>query len=252
MSMHTKFTPERQALVLTLLKNGALLSGAARHAGVSRQTLFNWLTSEDDKYQEFQEQVYVAQGFAQVRIEMEVYAHDPKFWLLCGPARERYDKDGTLIEGWARGPGRPPIVKTVTIPPAQAPSGEELVKAVLAAIEEAPDLRAKFLALLDKEPVAAPTSPAMAEPVQHLPTGNGLANGTTVNGVANDAHAADPVKNVKNGVAAPARPAARPGVNGAGQPTSAARGRKQPHDWPGLASIANDSGNCLALSITGP
>lgn len=141
MSMPTKFTPERVAIILDTLRQGAMLAGAACCAGITRQTLHNWMTSTEEKFLAFQEDVELARGVARAQIEMHVYRKDPKFWLLSGPGRERYDNEGNLVEeGWAR-PSRP------RKPSRRMPmDGEEMETAILAAVQQSPDLRAKLVA----------------------------------------------------------------------------------------------------------
>src|SRR5262249_3899946 len=103
MPMPSKFTPEIQDELVAAIKDGSFLTTAAKNAGISRYTLRDWLESEDPRYAEFQTRILKAQGAAGIAREREAYEKDYKFWLLCGPCRERYNDDGTVAEeGWAR------------------------------------------------------------------------------------------------------------------------------------------------------
>jgi hypothetical protein len=106
-----KFNAEIQQRLVTCVQSGILLATAASMVGISRVTLHNWLRSKHRKYKEFQAEMLKAQGYAAGRAELEVFKADPKFWLLCGPAREKYNPDGTVAEeGWAK-PGTRPVVR---------------------------------------------------------------------------------------------------------------------------------------------
>jgi hypothetical protein len=108
MDLLAKFTPERVQRLLTAVQSGIMLITAGQLAGIPWKLLQAWLQATDEKFVEFQEQVLMAQGTARALAEMEVFKKDPKFWLLCGPGRERYHPDGTVAEeGWARPATRP-------------------------------------------------------------------------------------------------------------------------------------------------
>src|SRR5947207_1484109 len=108
MSMPSKFNESVQNKIVMAVESGCFLTTAAKFAAISRYTLRDWLASKDPRYALFQERVLAAQGRAGFMKEAEVFEKDPKFWLLCGPCRERYNDDGTVAEeGWARaGPRR--------------------------------------------------------------------------------------------------------------------------------------------------
>jgi len=110
MAMPSKFTPEIQEELVAAIKDGSFLTTAAKNAGISRYTLRDWLESDDPRYAEFQTRILKAQGAAGLAREREAFQNDYKFWLLCGPCRERYNDDGTVAEeGWARAYPRRPV-----------------------------------------------------------------------------------------------------------------------------------------------
>jgi predicted DNA-binding protein (UPF0251 family) len=95
-----KFTAEVQDRIIAALQSGAFLHVAAEAAGVHRSTIWNWMNSPGRRYRAFQARVREAIAHARLTAEITVFKADPKFWLRCGPGRQRYDEDGRLVEGW--------------------------------------------------------------------------------------------------------------------------------------------------------
>lgn len=138
MPNQTKFERRARRRIIEALRNGAFLASAAAAAGIDRGTLREWLTSTDPKYA-IQRRVEMAQGSARAGAETSVHVTDKKFWLLCGPGRERFDEDGRLVPGWSRGGATPPKINIFL-----TAAWRTAQQAILDAIADHPDLRAKI------------------------------------------------------------------------------------------------------------
>lgn len=107
----SKLTPEVQKKIVDAVRAGAFLSVAARYAGVSHQTLYNWMERgencpsrkhKDAIYLDFLEEVMQAEAQAEVAANLQWRSawskdwHSAKDWLK-GRYPERYDRqpDGT-------------------------------------------------------------------------------------------------------------------------------------------------------------
>lgn len=58
----SKFNTKTQTIIVTALRNRASLSSAAGQAGVTYNTLYNWMSSEDKRYAKFQAEVARAEA----------------------------------------------------------------------------------------------------------------------------------------------------------------------------------------------
>ena len=89
--------PTRQA-ILDNLRKGAFLRVAAGAAGITRQTLYEWMADKRPEYRAFQREVELAQADARFVAESAVWKNKPEVWLRTGPGRSKPDD-----EGWTEG-----------------------------------------------------------------------------------------------------------------------------------------------------
>jgi hypothetical protein len=167
-----------------------------------------------------------AQGIAGARCEMEVYKADPKFWLLCGPGREKYNPDGTVAEeGWVKPGTRPPIRETKPCACCGHRDGQPIRSAFdqrvleLRAEAEA-ELLEVFPTRAEKEAMTARTAPSAGQraATDLMAIARGLSE--ALKAVDNPSNQAQGVKHDAKPAAAPAK------TNGAAGVPSQAQGVK--------------------------
>jgi lambda repressor-like predicted transcriptional regulator len=153
----TKLNDEVANRIVAALQSGAFLHVAAEAAGISRNTLLAWLKSPDPKYKDFQERVRQAIAIARLQAEINVYKDDPKFWLRCGPGRERHDHEGNLMEGWTETP-QPTKESKTNVNILMSPEWQILQQIILDALADNPEARTKILdRLMDVQSRTSPT-----------------------------------------------------------------------------------------------
>ena len=83
--------------VTLAVAKGAYAHIAAEAGGIAPSTFFDWMRKGregDSRFMEFSERVSEARAKARLRAEKLVFESDPKFWLRCGPGRERPGNPG--------------------------------------------------------------------------------------------------------------------------------------------------------------
>jgi len=166
-----RLTPEIQDLVCGLVRAGGFPHVAAVAAGIPLKTFAFWMRCAKARrpqpiYRVFYEKVQQAQAQARVTAEAQALKRAPLSWLRYGPGRET-----GRLPGWTdpvkpakieRGP-HPSIART-----------QELVDAMLSALEAFPEARAALADALEPlpwlkeeqyaDPDAAPAEPPAAPP----------------------------------------------------------------------------------------
>lgn len=71
MSRSTKLTPELQKKIVTVIRLGHYIETAAAYAGISKQTIYNWMRKgareESGIYRDFHDQVTMALAESEIR-----------------------------------------------------------------------------------------------------------------------------------------------------------------------------------------
>lgn len=143
MNARSKFAVAVQDEIVRLVMEGAFMRDAAEIAGISRNTLRNWLHPKNTQYRRFQYDVRRARAMARFNAGAELYKKDPKAWLTRGPGRERFGGDGMLLEGWSNGAPRPPV--TPELPDiTTTPEFKALLDVLEQMFAEMPDLRKRI------------------------------------------------------------------------------------------------------------
>jgi transposase len=117
MGRPTKLTPEVQRKIVEYVSAGAYDWVAAQAVGIRPATFYNWMKwgrrkptpRKPNPYFDFFEEVSQARADARLKAEIKVRIDEPKFWLRCGPGKERPGEPGWTETRQISGPEGGPI-----------------------------------------------------------------------------------------------------------------------------------------------
>lgn len=130
-------TPALHKKIVALVRKGPYAWVAAQACGVPPATFKEWMARGEERdpdrpstpaYAAFAADVRKAEAQRRMGAEMRVYQADPKFYLRCGPGRERHEQPGWTDSVQTTGPDGGPVQASLTLTKEEARSALEMLR----------------------------------------------------------------------------------------------------------------------------